>query len=93
MIDIKRPTVQSIISRVNQTGTTLTGKSTVRPSAFDDYTQRHLERTIRRDPFQMLETIAGQLRMMWKNVSCLTTRQSGLTSWALDIIHLLLTPK
>jgi hypothetical protein len=61
--DIKHPTVQSIIlsSRVNQTGTTLTGKSTVRPFAFDDYTtQRHLEqRAIRRDPFQTLETING----------------------------------
>ena len=57
MIDIKCSTVQSIISRVNQTGTTLTGKSTGRPSAFDDYTQRHLERTIRRgDHFQSLET-------------------------------------
>ncbi|KAG2212059.1 hypothetical protein INT46_009433 [Mucor plumbeus] len=75
MIDIKRPTVQSIISRVNQTGTTLTGKSTGRPSAFDDYTQRHLERTIRRDPFQTLETITGQLRMMGKNVSRSTTRK------------------
>ncbi|KAG2189961.1 hypothetical protein INT46_003066 [Mucor plumbeus] len=59
MIDIKRPTVQSIISRVNQTGTTLTGKSTRRPSAFDDYTQRHLEQTIMRDLFQMLETIGA----------------------------------
>jgi transposase len=74
MIDIKRPTVQSSISRVNQTGATLTGKSTGRPSAFDDYTQRHLERTIRRDPFQ-LETITGQLRMMGKNVSRSTTRK------------------
>ncbi|KAG2203550.1 hypothetical protein INT46_000846, partial [Mucor plumbeus] len=41
------------------TGTALTDKSTGRPSAFNDYTQRHLERTIRRDPFQTLETITG----------------------------------
>ena len=75
MIDIKRSTIQSIISRVNQTGTTLTGKSTGRPSAFEDYTQRHLERTIRRDPFQTLETITGQLRMMGENVSRSTTRK------------------
>jgi len=75
MIDIKRPTVQSIISRGDQTGTTLTGKSTGRPSTFDDYTQRHLERTIRRDPFQTLDTITGQLRMMGKNVSRSTTRK------------------
>jgi transposase len=75
MIDIKRPTVQSIISRLNQTGTALTGKSTGRPSAFDDYTQRHLERTISRDSFQTLETITGQLRMMGGNVSRSTTRK------------------
>ena len=59
MIHIKRPTVQSIIPRVSQAGTALTGKSTGRPSAFDEYTQCHLERTIRRDPFQALETITG----------------------------------
>ncbi|KAG2201232.1 hypothetical protein INT46_008729 [Mucor plumbeus] len=75
MIEIKRPTVQSIISRVNQTSTTLTGKSIARPSAFDDYTQRYLERTIRRDPFQTLETITGQLGMMGKNVSRSITRK------------------
>ena len=68
MIDIKRrPTVQNIISRGDQTDTTLTGKSTGIPSTFDDYTQRHLERIIRRDPFQTLETtITGQLRMIGK---------------------------
>jgi transposase len=76
MTDIKHPTVQSIIPRVNQTGTTLTaGKSTGRPSAFDDYTQRHLERAIRRDPFQTLETVTWQLRMMGENVSRSTTRK------------------
>jgi len=77
IIDIKRPTVQSIISRVNQTGTTLTGKSTGRPSAFDDYTQRHLERTIRRDPFQTLETITGQLRMIGGKCKPLDNKKMG----------------
>ena len=75
MIGIKRPTVQSIISRVNQTGTTLTGKSTGRLSTFDDYTQRHLERTLRRDPSRKLKTITGQLIMRGKNVSRSTTRK------------------
>jgi transposase len=76
MIDIKDPTVQSIIiSRVNQTDTTLTGKSTGRPSAFDDYTQRHLERTIRREHFQSLEIITGQRRMMGEILSRSTTRK------------------
>jgi hypothetical protein len=75
MVDLKRPTIQSFISRENQTGTTLTGKSTARPSAYDDYTQRHLERTIRKDPFQILETITGRPRMMGKNVSRSTTRE------------------
>ena len=80
MIDIKHPTVQSIISRVNQPGTTLTGKSTERPSAFDYYMQRHLERAIRRDPFQTLDTVTWQLRMMGKNVSRSTEQENGLTS-------------
>ena len=75
MIDLKRPTIQSFIFRGNQSDTTLTGKSVARLSAFDDYAQRHSERTIRKDPFQILETITGQFRMMGKNVSRLTTRE------------------
>lgn len=66
MIDIKLPTVQSIKSRGDQSGTTLTEIASI----FNcNNTQRHLERTIKRDPFQTLEVITGQLRMIGKNFS------------------------
>ena len=91
MIGIKHPKVQSVLSRVNQTDITLTGKSTGRPSAFDDYTQRHLERTIRRDPFQQqtLEVIMLQFKMMKENVSRWKTRKwvnkLGFRYYTLDL--------
>jgi transposase len=74
MIDMKRTTVEGAINRVATTGTTLTGKSMGRPSSFDDYTKRHLERIIRSDPFQTIETLQGQLRSMSKNVSRTTVK-------------------
>jgi len=74
MIDMKRTTVEGAINRVATTGTTLAGKSMGRPSSFDDYTKRHLERIIRSDPFQTIETLQGQLRSMSKDVSRTTVK-------------------
>jgi transposase len=59
---MKRTTVEGAINRVATTGITFTGKSMgSRPSSFDDYTRRHLERIIRSDPFQTIEILQGQL--------------------------------
>ncbi|KAG2194549.1 hypothetical protein INT46_009204 [Mucor plumbeus] len=73
MIDMRRTTVEGAINRVATTGTALAGKSMGRPSSFDDYTKRHLERIIRSDPFQTIETLQGQLRSMSNDVSRTTT--------------------
>ncbi|KAI9475824.1 MAG: hypothetical protein EXX96DRAFT_458176, partial [Benjaminiella poitrasii] len=50
-------------------------KSTGRPFTFDSYTERHLERVIRRGPFQTLETFTGQLRLMGKYMYLPITRK------------------
>ena len=72
---MKRTTVEGgAINRVATTGTTLAGKSMGRPSSFGDYTKRHLERIIRSDPFQTIETLQGQLRSMSKDVSRTTVK-------------------
>lgn len=55
MIDMKRTTARCAFERSSSTGTTLTRTSPSRPSGFDDYTKRHLERVIRRDPFQIVD--------------------------------------
>ncbi|KAK9760707.1 hypothetical protein K7432_014982 [Basidiobolus ranarum] len=75
MIDMKRTTVQSAIGRIAETGTTLAGKSTGRPSTFDKYTKRHLERIIRKDPFQTIEMIRDKLRLMGKTVCRSTVKE------------------
>ena len=59
MIDMKRTIVEGAINRVATTGTALTGKSMGRSSSFDNYTKRHLERIIRSDSFQTIETLQG----------------------------------
>jgi hypothetical protein len=68
MMGIKRTTVQAATDRVASTDTTLPGKSTGRPSTFDKYIRRHLERVIRRDLFQTIDTFRGKLRLMDKDV-------------------------
>ncbi|KAG2215008.1 hypothetical protein INT46_010819 [Mucor plumbeus] len=75
LIDVQRTTVEDAINRVaTTTGTTLTGKSMGRSSSFDDYTKRHLERIIRSNSFQTIETLQGQLRSMSKYVSRTTVK-------------------
>jgi hypothetical protein len=61
MIDLKRTIVEGAINRAATTGTTSIGKSMGKPSSFDDYTKRHLERIIRSDLFQTIETLLRQL--------------------------------
>ena len=45
------------------------------PSSFDDYTKRHLNQIIRSNPFQTVETLHGQLRLMSKDVSRTTIKK------------------
>ncbi|CEG75981.1 hypothetical protein RMATCC62417_10942 [Rhizopus microsporus] len=72
VIGMKRRIVQAVTDRTASAGTALPGKCTGRFSTFDESTRRHLERVTRRDLFQTVDTLRGELRLMGK-VVCRST--------------------
>ncbi|KAG2213422.1 hypothetical protein INT47_009096, partial [Mucor saturninus] len=74
MVGIKRPDVQNAVRRVAQTGSPLKRKSSERPNSLNDYTARHLERIIRKVPFQTVDQLSEELRLMDKPHATTTVR-------------------
>ncbi|KAG2202747.1 hypothetical protein INT47_004771 [Mucor saturninus] len=75
MVGVKRPNVQNAVGRVVQTGSPLKRKSPGRPNSLNDYTARHLERIIRKEPFQTVGQLSEELRLMDKPHAATTERR------------------
>ncbi|KAG2191814.1 hypothetical protein INT47_011938, partial [Mucor saturninus] len=75
MVGVNRPNVQNAVGRVVQTGSFLKRKSPGRPNSLNDYIARHLERIIRKEPFQIVGQISEELRLMDKPHAATTVRR------------------
>ncbi|KAG2213355.1 hypothetical protein INT47_009028 [Mucor saturninus] len=60
MVGVKRPNNQNASSE--------------RPNSLNDYTARHLERIIRKEPFQTVDQLSEELRLMDKPQAATTVR-------------------